>query len=173
MRIVTCEKCRLIIPESDKSWDLASQFNICPNCKSLLSNSVSCASTAKTKNYLFFAHSKRRVFITFAFFGPLIGAVPFLLISPTAHKDGFIIIIFAYLIGIIPASLAGLIFNSLMPSYSKSKRYQELLYGALSGLLGVLPILVIFGSTKSLMLLIVIALIGVISGGICGHVSKP
>lgn len=173
MRIITCEKCRLIIPESDKSWDLASQFKICPNCKSALSNSVSSASAAKTKDYLFFAHSKRRAFITFAFFGPLIGAAPFLLISPTAHNDGFIIIIFAYLIGIIPASLAGLIFNSLMPSYSQSKRYQELLYGALSGLLGVLPILVIFGSTKSLMLLIVIGLISVISGGICGHVSKP
>lgn len=173
MRVVTCEKCRLSISESDKSWDVASQFNICPNCKSALSNFVSSASTAKTKSSLFFAHSKRSAFITFAFLGPLVGAVPFLLITPSAHKDGFIVIIFAYLIGIIPASLAGLIFNTLMPSYSQSKRYQEIVYGALSGLLGVLPILAIFGITKSLTLIIVIALIGVISGGICGQVSKP
>lgn len=173
MRVVTCDKCRLNIPESDKSWDLANQFNICPNCKSTLSNFVRSTSAAKTKSSLFFAHAKRSAFITFAFLGPLVGAVPFLLITPSAHKEGFIVIIFAYLIGIIPASLAGLIFNSLMPSYCQSKRYQEILIGALSGLLGVLPILVIFDITKSLMLLIVIALIGVISGGICGHLSKP
>jgi len=173
VRIVTCEKCRLTIPESDKSWDVARQFNTCPNCKSALSNFVSSASTAQTKSSLFYAHSKRSAFITFAFVGPLVGAVPFLLIAPSAHKEGFVVIIFAYLIGIIPAALAGLIFNSLMPNYSQSTRYQELLYGALSGLLGVLPILAIFGITKSLMLVIVLALIGLISGGICGHISKP
>lgn len=173
MRVVTCEKCLLSIPESDKSWDMASQFNICPNCKSALSNFVSSASTAQTKSSLFFVHSKRSAFITFAFLGPLVGAVPFLLITTSAHKEGFIVIIFAYLIGIVPAALAGLVFNSLMPSYSQSKRYQELIYGAFSGLLGVLPILAIFGITKSLMLVIVIALIGLISGGICGHISKP
>lgn len=173
MRIVTCEKCHLSIPESDKSWDLANQFNICPNCKNTLSHFASIPSTAKTKSTMFFAHAKHRAFITFTFLGPLVGAVPFLLITPSAYKEGFIVIIFAYLIGIIPAFLAGLVFNSLMPSYAQSKRHQEILIGALSGLLGVLPIIVIFGITKSLMLLIVIALIGVISGGICGHVSKP
>jgi len=173
MRTVTCESCKFQIAESDKSWDTASQYNICPNCKRALNYFTHPDNIVKTKRFNPSLRPSRNTFITFAFAGPLIGAFPFLLMSLGAGQGAFVIIIFAYLVGVLPASLAGLIFNSIMNNPSQSKHYQGLLYGAMSGLIGVLPLALIFGTMQSFVATSAFCFLGLLSGGVCGHISKP
>ena len=173
MRTVTCESCKFEIAESDKSWDTASQYNICPNCKISLNYFTHPDNIVKTKRSILFSQTSHNIFITFSLIGPLIGALPFLLMSIGTGEGAFVIIMFAYLVGVVPASLAGLIFHLITRKLSQPKQHQELFYGALSGLVGVLPLVIIFGTMKSFEASSAFCFLGLLSGGVCGHISKP
>jgi len=159
MRKLTCLHCELQIAESDKVWDIASQYSKCPNCKNVLSYFENPENKILRNKADSISYSPRRVFVTFALIGPLIGVSPFLVMGAGAQDVVFIVLLFSYLVGIIPASIAGLMFNSIMHKFDQQFRNQEILLGMVSGLIGVLPILIFsFGEINSLLLTIIFVL---------------
>lgn len=171
MRKIDCLGCGAQIAESDKAWDFAMEFDACPHCNLPLSLK-SPSKKYSLSQRLITSKQTKNVLLTFVAIGPLVGAVPFLIMTPGVHKEGFLVIVFAYILGVIPACIAGLIFNSIITQFNQSKMQNVVLCGALSGALGAMPLLTILASKESLILIILLTTLSMISGCVCGYLSR-